>query len=216
MTDKQLRSEVEQELEFEPEVDAAGIGVSAEAGVIRLTGYVCSLAQKLAAERAARRVYSARAVVDDLEVRLDSRDERSDLDLAEEAVRTVNSLVAIPPDLVRLVVRDGYILLEGEVEWKYQSDMVENALRHLRGVRGIRNHLTIQPQERPGGVVELIRNALQRHAALNAADVRVEVFGGQVVLEGNVGSDLERELAVRTAWRAAGVANVDDRLTVQL
>jgi osmotically-inducible protein OsmY len=164
MTGWQLHEEVLAELEFEPQVNAERIGVAVDHGVVSLSGQVDSYAQKLAAERAVKRVYSARAVVNDLEVRLPSRDEVSDADLATAAVVAVDGLSTIPPDSVRLTVRHGHVILEGIVDWNYQSRSVERAIHHLRGVRAVRNQIRVRHGASPSDVKDRIEAAPDRPA----------------------------------------------------
>jgi osmotically-inducible protein OsmY len=144
MTDKQLHEEILAELEFEPEVHPERLGVAVENGVATLTGHVDGYAQKLAVERVVRRVYSARAVVDELEVELPGRDEVSDAELAQAALKTLDGLATMNPDEVRVIVRRGHIRLEGQVRFSYQRQLAETAMHHLRGLRGLSNHITVR------------------------------------------------------------------------
>jgi osmotically-inducible protein OsmY len=214
MTDQQLHEEILAELAFEPEVHPERIGVSVEHGVVTLSGHVDSYSQKLAAERVVKRVYSAKAVVDDLEVRLPGRDEVPDTELAEAAIRAIEGLSQIPRDSVRITVRDGHLSLEGKVEWQYQRRAVENAIRHLRGVRGVRNHIALTQPAASKEVQQEIVAALRRSAEVEGAGITVESFQGKVTLHGTVSSLREWEAAERAAWRAVGVTEVENRLVI--
>lgn len=216
MTDQQLHDEILAELDYEPELHAERIGVSVERGVVTLSGHADSYRQKLAAERAVKRVYSAKAVVDELEVRLPSRDEVPDLELAQAAIRTLEAQNAAPPDSVRITVRDGHLLLEGEVEWHYQRQATEAALRHLRGVRGVKNHLQVREAASSEGVQECVEAALRRLAEVEADGITVETVGSMAILRGEVHSLREREDVEQAAWRAPGVSEVENRLRVAL
>lgn len=213
MTDKQLRNEILAELEFEPEVHPERIGVSVEDGVVALAGHVDSCSQKLAAERVVKRVYSARAIVNDLEVRLPSRDQMPDTDLAQAVIRTIDGLTQLPPYAIRVTVRDGHVTLEGAVEWQYQRDIAVSTVQHLRGVRGVLNHIALAESAAPE---ELSRDVIAslRRSADQPDDINVEYSDGKVVLRGSVSCLRERDEAERTAWRARGVFEVDNRLTV--
>jgi osmotically-inducible protein OsmY len=214
MTDKQLHDEILAELDYEPEVHPERIGVSVENGVVTLSGHVDSYRQKLAAERVVKRVYSAKAVVDELEVRLPSRDEVPDQDLARAAVRTLETMGVAPPDSVRITVREGHLLLDGEVDWHYQRQATEMALRHLRGVRGVKNHLRVRETASPEDVRERIDASLRRLAEVEADGISVETVGGMAILRGQVRSLREREDVEQAAWRAPGVSEVENRLII--
>lgn len=214
MTDEQLHNEILAELEFEPEVHPERIGVSVRNGVATLSGQVDSYCQKLAAEHVVKRVYSARAVVNDLEVALPARDEVSDTDLARAAVQAIDGLALIPPDSVRITVRDAHAILEGELEWQFQRGAVEDAIHRLRGVRGVRNHITLANAAPAGEVRQKIVDALRRSAEVEGEAIVVESHNGRVGLKGTVSSLHEREEAERAAWRAPGVTEVENHLTV--
>ena len=143
MTDRELHEEIMAELACEPGLDAERLGVAVEHGVVTLTGFVDSYPQKLAAEQAARRVYSAKAVVDEIETHLSGESEGSDTELATRAVRAVEADTLLPEDSVRITVRHGHLLLEGRVDWPYQKQEIESRLHRLPGVRGIRNVIRV-------------------------------------------------------------------------
>jgi osmotically-inducible protein OsmY len=143
MTDQQLQGEILAELACESELRPERIGVSVEGGVVTLSGHVDNYRQKLAVERVVKRVFSAKGVVDDLEVRLSSRDEAPDDELAREALQAISELSDVPADTVRVTVRDGHVTLEGKLERRELATQVHWAVRYLRGVRGILDHLEI-------------------------------------------------------------------------
>ena len=155
-----LHAEILAELEYEPELHPERIGVSVEDGVVTIYGHVDSYSQKLAAERVVKRVYSAKAIVDQLEVELPSRDEVPDDELAHAALRAVGELDTIPPDSIRVTVRNAHLALEGVVDWYCQRDAAEAAVRPLRGARGVTNHIRVREELPPEGITEFVESPL--------------------------------------------------------
>lgn len=213
MTDKQLHDEILAELAYEPEVHPERIGVSVENGVVSLSGHADSYSQKLAAEHVVKRVYSAKAVVNNLEVRLPARDVVPDADLAQAAVQAIEQLTQVPGDTVRITVRDGHVILDGKLDWHYQRQAVENTVRHLRGVRGVLNHITISETAVPDEAGTQIEASLRRSIEDGGA-ITVEISDRTVTLLGRVSSLRERDEAEWTAWRLPGIVEVDNRLLV--
>lgn len=214
MTDKQLHDEILAELEFEPQVRPERIGVSVEHGVVTLSGHVDSYAQKLAAERVVKRVYSVKALVNHLEVKLPSRDEVPDEELAENALRMLRAHAIVPQDVIRVSVQDGWVSLEGQVDWYCEALAAEEAVRSLRGVRGIFNHVRVRPHPQATDVKASIREALRRYSGRDVERIQVTVEQGRVVLSGSVPALREKDELVLAAWRVPGVEQVDDRVTV--
>jgi osmotically-inducible protein OsmY len=211
-TDVRVRDAVMRQLEWDPEVVASAIGVTARNGVVALTGYIDSYSGKLAAERAAKRVRGVRVVVNDIDVRL--KLERTDADVAADVVRALAMCSAVP-DGVQAVVHNGHVVLTGKVDWLFQKRDAEKALRHIRGVRNMSNHITIAPRAVERDVRHHIAEALHRNANIDARHITVTVSGGRVTLTGNVGTWLQRESAERAAADAPGIAQVDNRITVE-
>ena len=214
MTDKQLQEAVQDELAFEPGIRSTDIGVTVRDGVVTLTGFVDSYTEKFDAERVAKRVFGVKALANDLEVRLPWAARRSDPEIAEAAVRALEMNTSVPKDRVRVTVRDGVIILEGEVDWKYQSMAAEDAVRYISGVRDVRNRIAVQPVVSVADVKSKIEEALRRSAEVEARRITVEAENGRVILRGNVHSWHERNAALNAAWRAPGVTEVQDRLVV--
>lgn len=214
MTDHEIQQAVLRELEWEPQVSSTEIGVAVKEGIVTLSGYVDSYSKRYHAERAAKRVYGVKAVVNDLEVKLPSSLERTDEDIARSAVQSLASRITVPTDRIKVTVRNGWITLEGDVEWKFQREAAESAVRHLPGVKGVTNLVTIKPRISPTQIQTRIEEALRRIAEVDARRITVETEGSKVILRGTVRSWAEREEAVRAAWRAPGVTEVEDRITV--
>jgi osmotically-inducible protein OsmY len=209
--DMSLRDAIMRQLEWEPGVDASMIGVTAQDGVATLSGYVETYAAKLAAERAARRVYGVKAIANELEVRLSH--ERIDPDIARDALDALKNHVDVPAG-IGVTVREGHITLTGSVEWMFQKLAAERAVKYMRGVRGVFNQISITPRISPKDVQKRITEALHRHADLDARRIQVEAEGGRVVLTGNVRSWREKDDAVLAAWSAPGVTAVESRINV--
>lgn len=211
IVEQRLRDSVAMQLEWDPEVDASLIGVSAKDGIVALTGYVGTYAEKLAAERMARRVAGVKAVVDDIEVRL--AHERIDPEIARDAIEALKAHVTVPPT-VTVTVRNGYVSLAGTVEWMYQKVAAERAVRPLRGVRGVFSHITINPTLTLHDVEKRIVTALHHQAAVDAQRIRVETRGTTVILSGDVRSWIERDEAERAVWRTPGVTIVENHIAI--
>ena len=215
MNDKELRQLVMDELEFEPSIDSAGIGVCAEHGVVTLSGHVPSYTQKLAAERAAWRVKGVKAIAQEIEVRLPGDARTNDDEIAQRALNSLAWSSAVPRDAVRVRVADGWVTLSGQVDWNYQRAAAESEVRKLTGLVGVINDITLKPAAQMVDVKQKILDALKRHAELEARDIRVEIReGGTVRLEGGVDNWDERQAVERAVWSAAGVHAIDDRLHI--
>jgi osmotically-inducible protein OsmY len=162
----------------------------------------------------ALRVYGVKAVADDLEVRLASRHERTDTDIAQAAVAALKWNTVVPPDRVTVAVTKGWVTLKGTLEWQYQKDAAARAVRDLAGVRGATNEIVVKPKVSSTDVQSKIEAAFKRSAEIDARRVRVAAQDGKVTLTGNVHSWAERQEAEGAAWAAPGVTQVVDRLTV--
>ena len=215
-SDPNLRRDILAELKWDPSVADEEIAVAVKDGVVTLGGFVQTYAHKLAAERAVKRVEGVRAISEQLEVRLPSSHSRNDTDLAHQVVDALKWDVEVPDEKIKAKVENGWVTLEGMVDWHYQRDAAERAVRYISGVKGISNAIALTPQVKEKDVTKLIKEALRRHAEREASRVRVVTDGGTVTLEGRVDSWAERSEIEQAAWSARGVTKVEDRLLVGL
>jgi osmotically-inducible protein OsmY len=206
---------VEEELEWEPSVTSTNIGVIVKDGIVTLTGYAPSYAEKRAAERAALRVSGVIGVAEEIEVRLPGTSTRTDAEIAKAVSDVVKWNVYLPDDGLKMKVENGFVTLEGEVQWQFQRENAERAIRNLTGVRGIANLLKVKPRVQPGEIKAKIRRALERTADEDAGHITVTTTGTEVTLGGKVKTWVEQQDAVRAAWAAPGVTAVHNHITIQ-
>jgi osmotically-inducible protein OsmY len=215
ISDHKLRQDVLDELDFEPSVNAVHIGVSVHDGIVTLNGFVPSYAEKLAAERAARRVFGVKAIAEEIEVRLPSDKKTADDEIAKRAVDILKWRVGVPADHISVKVEKGIVTLDGEVDWQFQRAQAEHALHTLTGVAGVASLIRVKSRAQVPEIKEKIQNALRRSAELDASHVTVRAEGGKVILGGKVHAWFERDLAEQAAWSAPGVTEVQDRIEVE-
>lgn len=214
-TDQQLKKDVIAELEWDPAIDAAHVGVAVKDGVVTLTGHLDTYAEKYAIERAVLRVRSVRGIAVELDVKLDPNHRRSDSEIAAAAESALKWHSLIPSDRIRVQVEKGWVTLLGEVNWDYQRRETEKAVRTLTGVVGVSNAITLKTAAAPVDVAKRIRDAMVRHAENESRQLEVSVEGDTVILRGTVDSWTERATASSAAWSAPGVAKVVNELNIQ-
>lgn len=210
-TDLRLRDAVIRQLEWDPSVDASAIGVTAAEGVVTLTGFIDSYAGKLVAERAVKRIRGVRAVANDIVVRL--RQPRTDEVIARDCANALSNPPTIA-DTVQAVVRYGHVTLTGNVQWLFERELAEDLVRHVRGVLGVHNHITVVPQATQRDVTQRIVRTLHHDADVDARHVIVTVDGHSVTLTGTVTTWTQREAAERAAGQAPGVTQVNNHINV--
>lgn len=214
MTDKELKQQVENALDWEPSLDASDIGASVDVAVVTLRGNVPSFSEKMAAERVALHVYGVKAVANDLLVHLPNARERTDTEIAQAAITALTWNTLVPDDRVAVTVANGWTTLSGTLSWNYQRDAAARAVRDLTGVKGVTNNIIVQPQVKTTDVRDKIEAAFKRSAEVDARRISVIAEEGKVILSGNVHSWMERQEAERAAWAAPGVRQVEDRLAI--
>jgi osmotically-inducible protein OsmY len=214
-TDAEIKTDVLSELKYDPSIKVTDIGVLVKDGIVTLNGYTTSFDEKLAAVHAVKRVAGVLAIADDIELHIPDANHRTDSEIAAAAAHQIEWSTTIPKGTVGITIRNGWVILEGEVEWWYQKSAAEVSVRHLSGVRGVSNSIRVQSTAKIPAVGMDIEAAFARNALLDANQIRVEISGSKVMLHGKVRTLAEREEAERVAWAAQGVLSVEDHLAVK-
>jgi osmotically-inducible protein OsmY len=214
MTAKQLRTDILNELDWEPSIEAPNIGVAVENGVVTLTGHVQTLAQKVKAEEVVKRIRGVRAIAQEIEVRLPQSVSPSDDDIARRALSMLDWDVFVPEDAIRLKVQQGWVTLSGQVDREYQRKAAEDDVRKLGGVLGITNLITIEGEPHLANVKGRIEDALRRNVHIEMNGIRVLILDGKVTLEGKLQALHERDALEAAVWAAPGVKAIDDRVVI--
>lgn len=215
MDDKLLRKNILAELEWEPSLNAASVGIAVEDGIVTLTGHVQSYAEKLKAEQVVKRVRGVRAIAEEIEVRPVHAHTHADDEIAKRALNILNWDVMVPAEGLQVKVQQGWLTLSGAADWQYQRTAAEDDVRKLSGVLGVTNLITITPRAQGDDIKERIEDALKRNALIEARNITIDVRNGNVTLEGKVHGWHEREVLETAVWAAPGVKSVDDRVTVE-
>ena len=214
-TDTEIKSDVLSELKYDPSLKVTEIGVLVTDGIVTLNGYATSFDEKLAAVHAVKRVAGVVAIADDIELHIPDANHRTDGEIAAAAAHKIAWCTTIPKGTVEITVRNGWIILEGEVEWWYQKNAAENVMHSISGVHGVSSSISIKSTDKIPAVGMGMESAFIRSAMLDASKIRVEIVGSNVILHGTVRTLAQREEAERIAWAAQGVFSVEDHLAVK-
>jgi osmotically-inducible protein OsmY len=214
-SDYDINRDVEDELRSDPDIDPTDVAVAVKDGVVTLAGFVRSFRQKRITEEDVKRVAGVIGVANNIEVRLPIIHRRPDPEIARDVVEAIKRDLPFSWDSIKVIVEDGWVTLEGEVECQYQGKWAEKAVWNVRGVKGITNDIKVRPQAPPVDIKRKIEEALRRAAEIDASRISVETNGSEVILRGTVRAWAEREEAERAAWRAPGVSHVDNRIRVE-
>lgn len=213
-TDIQLQRDIMDELIFEPSVDAADIGVSVTEGIVTLNGFVKSYAEKLAAEKAARRVAGVKAIAEEIKVRFDFQPKTADSEIAQRVIDVFAWDVTIPDDKIQVKVEGGWVTLTGTVDWNFQSENARMAAAKIGGVFGVTNLIELRNLPVAHDIRDRITSAIKRSADVDAAGITVRTDGSKVTLSGRVKAWHERQVAEHAAWGAPGVTRVEDNIVI--
>jgi osmotically-inducible protein OsmY len=213
-TDSDIQRDVQDELEWDPDIDSKNISVKVSDGVVTLTGFVPSYTDKYAAERIVKRIVGVKAVANDLEVKLATGSDRPDPDIAHEAVERLQRDLPYSSKNIKATVRNGWITLEGDVDWDFQRRSAEAAVRNVKGVKGVTNLIHVKPTVNATDVKTKIEQALKRSAEVDASQITVVADGSKVILRGRVRSWAEKDEAEKAAWRAPGVSEVVNEIQI--
>ena len=215
-SDIQIQKDVIAELKWEPIVMASEIGVAVKKGIVTLSGQVDTYAEKLAAERAAKRVSGVKIVAEDIQLGASHSYRKTDAEIAEAVLNALKWHSGVQDEKIKIKVEDGIVRLEGVADWEYQRKNAGMAIENLTGVRSVINLITVKPKVSSFDIQQKISSAFHRNVTLDAARISVDVTGSKAILRGKVRSFAEKEDAERTAWLAPGISSVESKLEVEL
>jgi osmotically-inducible protein OsmY len=210
-TNEELRNAVLREIEWRPDIQSRDINVKASGSAVTLTGFVHTFAEKGNAEKAAKSVRGVVSIANDIEVRPSSR---TDPEIARDVQHVLKSHAMVPESTVTASVHDGFVTLEGTVEWNFQKASALDAVEAVRGVRGVMNLIVVKPRISASAVKDAIEAALRRNAEVDARTIQVKTYDTTVELKGKVHSFSERQAAERAAWGAPGIEWVKNHIEV--
>lgn len=213
--DSEIQANVIAALKWEPFLNASEIGVAVKNQVVTLSGSVDTYSKKSAAESAARKVTGVRAVALDIDVKLSDNGLRSDTEIADAVLNALKWNTQVPDEKIKIKVEDGWVTLDGELEWAYERTAAYSAVNNLYGVKGIINNLKIVSATQPNEIKKNISEAFKRSATLNANKIRVETLNNKVTLSGQVNSLAEKMDAEDAAFAAPGVTEVENNILVE-
>lgn len=213
-TDSQIQKDVMDELAWEPSIDHAGIGVAVANGIVTLTGFVKNFAEKIAAEKAVKRVKGVRGLAEEMKVRFASDPKTSDTEIAKRIADILAFDVTVPDDKIAVKVEHGWVTLTGTVDWHYQRQAARNDAGRVSGVLGVSNLIEVAKLPTAFDVKDRIVQAFKRAADTDAGAINVVTDGGLVRLGGTVHSFHERQVAERAAWAAPGVTRIEDNIVI--
>jgi osmotically-inducible protein OsmY len=214
MSDLSLRKNILDELEFRPDINPAHIGVTVENGIVTLSGHVTTYAQKIATERAVKAMKGVRGIAEEIEVRPVGTTRPTDDMIAARAANIINWTANVPEGAIKIKVQTGWVDLEGQLDWQFERDSILRAVHKIEGVVGITNMLTLRPRVSVTDIKHRIEEALERSAEVDAQQIRVQVQGDVVTLEGKVHVLHERDVVERAVWAVPGVRKIEDHLKV--
>jgi osmotically-inducible protein OsmY len=215
-TDSQIQKDVMDQLKWEPYLNAAQIGVAVKNGIVTLSGQVNTFSKKLIAENAAKKISGVKAIAEDIQIGVSPMYSKTDAEIAEAVLNALKWHIAVQEEKIKIKVEDGYVRLEGEVEWDFQRKNAASAIENLAGIRSVINLITVKPKITASDIEKKINEAFKRSATIDAVKITAEVTGSKAILRGKVRSFAEKEDAENAAWFAPGITSVDSKIEIEV